>query len=733
MIIAGDDELVLGNQGENKKFSITTSAKAFKILSSGLYKNKIRAVVRELACNCLDAHKLNGFEGKFDIQVPGQLDPRFIIRDYGPGLSKDQLENMYTTYFASTKNGSNDFIGALGLGSKSPFSYTETFTVVSYHNGMAYGYTAMLDKGEPVIRPIFEEAMKDDEKTGLEITVPVKTDDINRWKQEISYVVRPFGESRVNLVGSALNPDWFDDFDEVFYKDDIPYGYAESRGIYAVYGSIVYPLNDVPGLNATWMRTRHDVVYVKFPLGELDIAASREELSLDETTIQNIIKRVSDLDARIMEEDIKEFQNCTNERQVLRDLLALNYNARAIVENKGVKFTPNKLSFKQLSAKYDTKNTLINAGVVYTVEYEPRLKRIKTSTSNSSVASVNSMFGIAAKKLNVVIDDEKGRLPAMRALYSMHADVTPETEAAKKIIKDNPMLPNLRENVLFINPESEVEMDLLPTLLELFGDDTINIMYTSELNALVKDFIPKKEAGPGAPRPKAHSAMKYKLKDDKWISEELFLPASEADEISGAVVFVHGYNYMFMEDKFGCVSNITASSITYMAEVMGLTEVTFVRPTLHKKVIKFGQCYDLLATIVEKFVELIDEVDYDYYSATSGRAYNYSRHTNQYPQLHMIVKHLSERGESTPESLMLNAFRSSLQQASVFAYKDSTYNDYVKTGSNICYKLSRFAEERAAEKIKKFEADNILVSYYLRANYSLNENEINEIVKLMGE
>ena len=44
------NEAVLSNVGAIGEFRIRNSAKAFNILSSGLYANKIRAVIREISC-----------------------------------------------------------------------------------------------------------------------------------------------------------------------------------------------------------------------------------------------------------------------------------------------------------------------------------------------------------------------------------------------------------------------------------------------------------------------------------------------------------------------------------------------------------------------------------------------------------------------------------------------------------------------------------------------------------
>ena len=93
-------------------FTIKASPKAFAILSSGLYSDKIKAIIRELACNALDSHKAAKQDKPFDIHLPGSWSSEFKIRDYGTGLSKESILKLYTTYFESTKQDSNDYIGA---------------------------------------------------------------------------------------------------------------------------------------------------------------------------------------------------------------------------------------------------------------------------------------------------------------------------------------------------------------------------------------------------------------------------------------------------------------------------------------------------------------------------------------------------------------------------------------------------------------------------------------------
>ena len=60
---AVQNEAILSNVGEVGEFRIRNSAKAFNILSSGLYANKIRAIIRELSCNAVDSHVAAGKSG----------------------------------------------------------------------------------------------------------------------------------------------------------------------------------------------------------------------------------------------------------------------------------------------------------------------------------------------------------------------------------------------------------------------------------------------------------------------------------------------------------------------------------------------------------------------------------------------------------------------------------------------------------------------------------------------
>jgi HSP90 family molecular chaperone len=175
--------------GTVKAFSIHATAKSFKILSSQIYTDKLGTAPRELGANALDAHKEAGHNEPFIVHLPNAIESKFTIRDFGTGMSRNKIETLYTTYFASDKTQTNDLIGGLGLGSKSPFCYVDQFTVISYYNKRKFVYSAFLSNGLPQIAFLHEEETK--ERNGMEISFPIKKDDIKdfnaRAKEVYSY------------------------------------------------------------------------------------------------------------------------------------------------------------------------------------------------------------------------------------------------------------------------------------------------------------------------------------------------------------------------------------------------------------------------------------------------------------------------------------------------------------------------------------------------------------------
>ncbi len=277
---------------ESKQFSIRTNAHAFKMLSSGLYSNKIGAVLREIATNATDAHIEFGTPDRpIEVKLPNNIDSQFYIKDFGPGLSHEDVMDLYTTYFASTKQASNDFTGAFGLGSKSPFSYTDSFTVTSVHDGEKRTYAAHLDKGSPTVSLLTTEKPDVDWPHGVSIGFSVKPGDYAEFQDQARLIYRWFritptvlGAPPIKkLVPEANNG-------HVMRMKDEDY-----VGLAVLQGDVLYPLNVngvyPPGYNETGpgllIKDLNNLV-IKVPIGDVQVVASREEIQYDPATTKNL-------------------------------------------------------------------------------------------------------------------------------------------------------------------------------------------------------------------------------------------------------------------------------------------------------------------------------------------------------------------------------------------------------------------------------------------------------------
>jgi hypothetical protein len=294
---------------EESKFSIEASAKAFFILSDGLYSNKILAVVRELSTNAYDSHVEAGkISVPFDVHLPTQLDPTFSIRDYGTSMDHDDCMQLYTTYFRSTRNNSNDAVGCLGLGSKAPFAYADSFTVEAYLNGQKRLYTGYKNEdGSPTFSLLDE--METSEPNGIKVSINVASNDVGRFVHEAKKVYE-FFKVRPNFIGEKIqytSPVKVLEGDSWYFDDN-----ANNNLI--IMGQIAYPLDHYQIMNADADNAESkfvqysDGLRVFVNIGDVDITPSRESLSYSNETKINIRSKVKSIANEIsdkIEQEIK--------------------------------------------------------------------------------------------------------------------------------------------------------------------------------------------------------------------------------------------------------------------------------------------------------------------------------------------------------------------------------------------------------------------------------------------
>ena len=126
---------ISGGVTASAPFGISTAdtAHIMSILRD-MYSDRVLAVLREYSANAWDAHNEFGKpEVPILVPLPMDDDPNLRIRDYGPGLSVDGVLTVYNQYGLSSKRGTNLAVGQLGIGSKSAFCYSDSFTITSWY------------------------------------------------------------------------------------------------------------------------------------------------------------------------------------------------------------------------------------------------------------------------------------------------------------------------------------------------------------------------------------------------------------------------------------------------------------------------------------------------------------------------------------------------------------------------------------------------------------------------
>lgn len=287
---------------QTEGFKIANTAHMMEILSKRLYSNPELAVCRELVCNAIDAHVAASNPAPVEITLPDWTnDYRFVVKDYGTGLSEEAVMNLYTTYGASTKQSSNDFIGCLGIGSKSPFAVTEEFSVVSRYKGKATTYHCYKQKGMPVCTKLSETYT--DEHDGMTITVPFKeatSHTFNNYAKDFFYGVE---KAKVKVTSPQPITFFEDTYNQLKYSNGnvtLYIGSTRYDNDYVRMGQVCYKIPH------SWIRqscvASNYNSLLDVPIGTFTIAASRENIEENSDNMNKFLQIVTDLRQHYFEE-----------------------------------------------------------------------------------------------------------------------------------------------------------------------------------------------------------------------------------------------------------------------------------------------------------------------------------------------------------------------------------------------------------------------------------------------
>lgn len=321
MIITHSSDSVNNSGLATGRFRLEENALVYKLMYTHLYEDsKEHAVVQELAANAADAHKMAGCEDTpINIKLPTSLSPELIISDKGVGMSREVVENLFTTYGASTKRDSNDEIGGFGFGSKSPLAISDAYTVETTHAGITTTIACYLDSGMPSFS-VFTNGNVG-KQNGTVITIPVADKSIQSKLAEaceylfLLWKVPPIIEGLEEDVKEVIATNVYENTENYAvvrssaYKNHSgygyygvtlvavgPYTYRIPRGFREALGNkldILSNFNPAVLVAKQGVETYRATTIFKFEIGELSLSPSR--LIIDDTP-ENLVALTAKID-----------------------------------------------------------------------------------------------------------------------------------------------------------------------------------------------------------------------------------------------------------------------------------------------------------------------------------------------------------------------------------------------------------------------------------------------------
>ena len=326
-----------------------------------LYSDPIGSIVREVTSNCYDAmrekdlklkhvipmtaedHK-EWFSSNKKVQIEFQeenillgIGNAFLFRDFGVGLSKKRVEEIYTLFGNSTKRDNNHQIGGFGIGAKSPFSYTDTFYIITNHNGQKFSY--MLYRGNDAFHMDLLKQAKTTEPNSTEVIIPINQEDsyrdIKNFVKAINSQLTYFQNLEfINIeegCGRTVR------LADIQYEDDniaISTIGHEDTELHLMVGRVKYPLNSSMVDDSVSWRSNYIPAAIKFAVGEIDLVPSREAIRYTDRTKEAIKNKILTI-----QKNMKVL--CEQELAKCNDFITWLKQAHALTKNDGNRWRTN--------------------------------------------------------------------------------------------------------------------------------------------------------------------------------------------------------------------------------------------------------------------------------------------------------------------------------------------------------------------------------------------------------
>lgn len=295
-------------------------------LSDKMYNQKELAVIREYSTNAADAMvKANKSITDIQVTMPTYDNLNFKIRDYGSGLTEEDINNIYCVLGVSTKRNSNQYNGAWGYGCKAGFAHSDSFTVTSWIDGEQSIYQCIKGDTKNPHHVMLLSRTSSDAPSGIEITIPVKQSSMWTFHSVASKFYRYWTvlPTILHLDDDELNKMNIYRSTEPTLKGEqweVRPSNGSAKGV-AYMGYVAYPIDwDVlynkmsllQDSRAMFELLRQNNVILFYNIGEITFVNNREGLEYTEDTLKTLINRIESIFSKIKDSIQEKFVNLPN-------------------------------------------------------------------------------------------------------------------------------------------------------------------------------------------------------------------------------------------------------------------------------------------------------------------------------------------------------------------------------------------------------------------------------------
>jgi hypothetical protein len=482
MIITENKNKKVIQSHDFEQVNCTIDAEDMRYVASLLrnnYSNTRLAVVREISANALDANLEANSNRPIEIKLPTSMNPTFSVRDFGGGLSQEDVFNLYSKYGKSTKRTSNNYIGAFGIGKFAPLSYGDNFTCVSYNGGLKTSYNIFVDENDDTKIVRLCEPEPSNEPSGLCIEVAVSDADKDEFRNITQKFFKFFPSNEMpKFVGVEEN--FIKDVEYSFSADDDSwffiesesrmYGYGRDYSAHVIMGRVAYPL-DASAINVgNFIKDESKIkvikslisssnFYLRVPLGSVRLHHSRESLEYNKSTQKELVKHllvVANSMQKIAKRKLADSEDLFDaKRNYARVINSLPYSVQDIFKNS-FEWNGIKIESPHFHRDYNYNETLSI-----------------TCSSKENDASSRNGFKILSRRDNRLFCEDDS-LYLIQDLQSSHGN----NLRVRTLMNENPAL----KKVYIINAMTQDAEDYMAKEWHFDSIDKKHIRYTSKVD-----------------------------------------------------------------------------------------------------------------------------------------------------------------------------------------------------------------------------------------------------------